>query len=88
MSNDKLPPHYGSGVSGDRFWPRPELDAILRHLKLGNSVALFGPRRNGKSSLLKESARILREDNQFIVIEVDGQGMEAVDVAVNIRGKQ
>ena len=78
MSKDKLPPHYGHGVSGDRFWARAELELMLRRLRLGNSVSVFGPRRNGKSSLLKESARILRENDQLTVIEVDGQGMDAV----------
>ena len=78
MSKDKLPPHYGYGVSGDRFWPRSELGLILRRLRVGNSAAVFGHRRNGKSSLLKECARILGEDEKLTVIEIDGQGMEAI----------
>lgn len=78
MSDDELPPHYGHGVSGHRFWKRAELNFLLRRVRLGNSVSIFGPRRNGKSSLLKEGARILKEDGQLTIIEVDGQGMDAV----------
>ena len=83
MSKDKLPPHYGHGVSGERFWPRPELDLLLRRLRLGNSISMFGLRRSGKSSLLKECIRILKEDGQLSVIEVDGQGMDAVSSLFN-----
>lgn len=76
---DKLKPHYGYGVSGDRFWPRPALvKQILIGLERSESLCLFGPRRTGKSSLLRECARLLREDADFTVIEINGEGMDAV----------
>ncbi len=84
MMKEQLPPHYGHGVSGDRFWPRPQLcSLILTALERGESVSLFGPRRTGKSSLLKECARRLREDGHFTVIEVNGEGMDAVASLLN-----
>lgn len=81
---NKLKPHYGHGVSGDRFWPRPALvKQILIGLERSESLCLFGPRRTGKSSLLRECARLLREDKRFIVIEINGEGMDAVTSLFN-----
>jgi energy-coupling factor transporter ATP-binding protein EcfA2 len=76
---DRLPPHYGHGVSGDRFWPRPALcEQVMTALKRGECVTLFGARRTGKSSLLRECARRLRDDDGVVVVEVNGEGLEAI----------
>ena len=76
---EKLAPHYGHGISGDRFWPRPALcRQIMAALRQGECVQLFGPRRTGKSSLLKECARRLRDEEGLAVVEVNGEGMDAV----------
>lgn len=75
----RLPPHYGHGVSGERFWPRERLCAeVLTALRHGECVKLFGPRRTGKSSLLKESARRLRAEGGFLVVEVNAEGLDGV----------
>jgi energy-coupling factor transporter ATP-binding protein EcfA2 len=74
-----LPPHYGHGVCGERFWPREALCAeVLTALRRGECVRLFGPRRTGKSSLLKECARRLRAEDGYLVVEVNAEGLDGV----------
>ena len=58
---EKLEPKTGVPVEGDAFWNRPEvvLELVTR-LESGASASLFGLRRIGKSSIMKEVARHLR----------------------------
>jgi hypothetical protein len=71
---EPLKTHFGAPVSGDKFFSRPyPVNLALNTLKDDGSVALFGPRRTGKSSILKEVARLLREEG-FHPIEIDLQG--------------
>lgn len=84
MQMKTLPPHYGLGVSGDRFWPRPVLcRQIITSLRRGECVQLFGPRRTGKTSLLKECARRMREEEGYTIIEINGEGMDVVSTLFN-----
>ncbi|MFT4924972.1 MAG: hypothetical protein ACI8WB_001062 [Phenylobacterium sp.] len=73
--------HYGGAVSGDQFWPRPEVvDNLVETLKAGESVSLFGLRRIGKSSAMKEAARIIELDAKaHIIVEIDAQDFNALD---------
>ena len=49
---------YGCAVSNEFFCPRPELERRLReHVLSGQHVAVVGPRRTGKSSLVLETVR-------------------------------
>ena len=83
--NPTLQRHYGGAVSGDQFWPRPEIiDNPVETLKGGESVSLFGLRRIGKSSAMKEAARIIEADDKdkaghYIIIDIDAQDYNALD---------
>ena len=60
-------------VSGDDFMFRDyEKSYCVNSLKEGNSLLVLGIRRTGKSSLLKEVARILSEQG-YHIIEIDCQ---------------
>lgn len=60
-------------VSGDDFMFRDfEKSYCINSLKEGNSLLVLGIRRTGKSSLLKEVARILNDDG-YHIIEIDCQ---------------
>jgi hypothetical protein len=73
--NTPLRPHYGHAVSGDGFWPRSYcVNLAVETLRNGGSIALFGPRRTGKSSIMRETARILRDGRKHHPIEIDLQG--------------
>lgn len=50
-------PRYGTHVFGDEFWPgaKPDPDELVERLIEGSSVAIFGLRRIGKSSLIAET---------------------------------
>src|SRR5262245_28594834 len=71
----RLRPHFGHAVSGDGFWPRSYCVRLaVETLRDGGSIALFGPRRTGKSSIMKEAARILKEGRAHHPIEIDLEG--------------
>lgn len=70
-----LRPHYGHAVSGDGFWPRSyAINLAVETLRDGGSIALFGPRRTGKSSIMRETARILKAGKVHHPIEIDLEG--------------
>ena len=63
------PFRYGQVVSAKNFCPRPELVAQLSgFIQSGQNVVLQGERRMGKTSLIYESVRRLR---QFRMLYVD-----------------
>lgn len=71
----QLRPHYGHAVAGDGFWPRSYcVNLAVETLRDGGSIALFGPRRTGKSSIMKEAARLLKEGKAHHPIEIDLEG--------------
>ncbi|MBN2773326.1 MAG: AAA family ATPase [Prolixibacteraceae bacterium] len=56
-------------VFGDDFMFRDyEKNYCVNSLKEGNSILILGIRRTGKSSLLKEVARLMREEDYKIVV--------------------
>ena len=64
----------GQPVSGDDFWKRPEVtDQIVEHLAAGTAnIKMFGLRRIGKSSVLRDLVTTLRARG-LTVIHVDTQ---------------
>jgi hypothetical protein len=75
----RLKRHYGNPVSGEHFWPRPEItQPIVESLLAGESVKLFGLRRTGKSSIMLDVEAALRKVGQK-PIYVDVQGNDRVD---------
>lgn len=55
------PFHYGGIVTDDHFCPRSRLEKRLTSLfRSGQNVALIGPRRVGKSSLIHRAAEAVR----------------------------
>lgn len=69
-----LKPHFGSPVSGEGFFPRAyAVNLTMNTIQDGGSAALFGPRRTGKSSVMKEVSRKLTEQGLH-PIEIDLQG--------------
>lgn len=78
----RLKRHYGNPVSGDYFWPRPDITGpIVDTLLAGESVKLFGLRRTGKSSVMLEVKSALEKSGRA-VIYVDVQGHDRVDKLV------
>ncbi|NQZ10066.1 MAG: hypothetical protein HRT35_23185 [Algicola sp.] len=79
----RLKRHFGGAVSGDQFWPRPEIvDNLVNTIKDGESVSLFGLRRIGKSSAMAEAARIIsqgKDANKYTIVEIDAQDYNALD---------
>jgi hypothetical protein len=75
----QLKRHYGNPVSGDHFWPRPDVtQPIVEALLAGESIKLFGLRRTGKSSIMLEVEAALRNAGRK-PIYVDVQGNDRVD---------
>lgn len=67
----------GNPVSGDDFWPRPDVvEPLLQDLVEGRgSRRLFGLRRLGKSSVLLELERRLGGRSDLRVVRVDVQAL-------------
>jgi len=67
----------GNPVIGGDFWPRPDVvdDIHARLTKHEQSVRLFGLRRIGKTSVLLELERRLREDPSLTVLRIDAQAI-------------
>lgn len=76
---DRLKRHYGNPVSGEHFWPRPDVtEPIVQSLLAGESIKLFGLRRTGKSSIMLELEAALAKAGRKPVY-VDVQGNDRVD---------
>ncbi|MFH1562468.1 MAG: ATP-binding protein [Nitrospirota bacterium] len=67
----KNPFVYGEEVSGDAFCDRKEeIAELLKDIESGENIIIFSPRRYGKTSLIKEIIRILRE-RAFLIVYID-----------------
>lgn len=70
--------HYGTAVSGDQCFGRPDLEArLLRQLESTNGVKMFGLRRIGKSTLTKYVIAQLEKDGRPYAF-FDGQGLNSL----------
>lgn len=59
---------FGVFVSGDQFYDRTEIRGdLLRYIRNGQNVLLYGPRRYGKSSLAFEVAEELRREGRLCI---------------------
>ena len=68
----KLRKAGGNWVDGDRFFDREvELEALAERVRHGGSTLLTAQRRMGKTSLVRELLRRLRETGEFEPIFVD-----------------
>src|SRR4051812_29819139 len=74
--------HYGGAVVDDYYWPRPELtEPIIDALNAGESASIFGLRRTGKSSELREIENALKRCGRN-PIYIDVQGQDRIDPIV------
>jgi len=70
---------YGRPVIGDKFWGRTEQVKMLRGLIMSHqNTVLVGERRVGKTSLVMNTAQILKG---FSVVKTHFQGVKSVDAA-------
>lgn len=68
----KLKREVGNWVSGDKFWGRQaELQSFIEQLDEGANILLTAPRRTGKTSLMREVARLLADRGRDLAIYVD-----------------
>lgn len=81
---DTLMRAHGNWVVGERFWDREsELELLIEYLEEGAHVLLVAPRRIGKTSLMRETAR--RISDRYICLHVDLQKAEsAADVIAEL----
>lgn len=61
---------HGNWVTGDRFWNRDdERELFERHIRDGAHLLIVAQRRMGKTSLMKEVARRLRDDYHCVFVD-------------------
>src|SRR3954471_19786642 len=67
MAADANPFSFGDIVSGVAFTDRvEEVARLVSDLRSGQNVAIIGPRRLGKSSLIEHVATVLRADGVLV----------------------
>lgn len=75
MAITPIPPQYGTAVTGQHRFPRPEVeaefDSVMRHT---NGARLFGLRRTGKSTEALACRDRLKADPAITLVELDAQG--------------
>ena len=79
MADRRLKRLYGGAVTGDYYWPRPDItDPMLESLLAGESLKQFGLRRTGKSSLMLAIQQALKNAGRKPVY-IDVQGFDRID---------
>ena len=77
----KLTQAYGNWVEGDRFWDRKaDTELLINKLDEGAHILLVAQRRMGKTSLMKEISRLLRD--RYICLFVDLQKASSAEDAI------
>lgn len=67
----KIRQAYGNPVEGENFWGREEdLKLFIKKLEDGAHIHLLGQRRLGKTSLMRETARSLKERFHCILVDL------------------
>lgn len=84
-----IEPKTGVPVEGGAFWSRPEqMLELIQRIEEGGSASLFGLRRIGKSSIMREAARHLRtRDYRCVMLNTEGMsgpGRLLVDLVQNL----
>ena len=78
---EKLIQAHGNWVDGDRFWDREqEIARLTEYIDEGAHVLLIAQRRIGKTSLMREIARRIRD--RYICLQVDLEKSESPADAV------
>jgi hypothetical protein len=81
MERLKLKRAQGNWVTGDRFWDREhEIRELINYLDDGAHVLIVAPRRIGKTSLMREAARVI--DGRYICLHVDLQKAKSPSDAI------
>ena len=72
----KLKLGHGNWVVGDQFWDRErEIERFIELIEEGAYILLVAPRRIGKTSLMRETAR--RINGRYICLQVDLQKFQS-----------
>lgn len=80
----KLKREVGNWVDGDRFWDRVHEFAELEELLAeGANVLIVAPRRVGKTSLMHETARRLKDEYHCLVVDLQ-KGLGPADALVEL----
>ena len=80
---DKLTKAGGNWVDGERFFNREaEVEALMERIREGRHTLLTAQRRMGKTSLVRETLRRLKDTGEFETLFVDleaaGDPMDAI----------
>lgn len=79
----KLMQANGNWVDGDRFWGRDvELQLFLGKLEAGGNLRMTAQRRMGKTSLMREAFRCLKEKGETIPLFVDLEDAKCAEDAI------
>ena len=84
MAEKTLKRAHGNWVVEDRFWDREkEMELFIEYLEEGAHILLVAQRRIGKTSLMREAARLI--EDRFICLQVDlQQSHSAADAIVEL----
>ena len=74
----------GNWVEGKRFWNREtEVELLIERIEEGSHTRIVAQRRLGKTSLMREVARLLKD--RYICLHLDFQDCQcAEDIIANI----
>jgi energy-coupling factor transporter ATP-binding protein EcfA2 len=76
-----LKPAHGNWVQGDRFWGREvDIELFTERIDEGANLLLVGQRRMGKTSLMRETARLLAD--RYLCVFVDFEKAESAADAI------
>lgn len=72
MKSETNPFVFGKVVTGDNFADRKELvKEMVLDVKSSQNLIIHGPRRLGKSSLMREVLRIMKSDHKYRIVYID-----------------
>ena len=70
--------HYGGAVSGEQYFPRPDLEQrFMNQLAHGAGIKMFGLRRIGKSTLRVYAIGQLEAEKRPVAF-IEGQGLQSL----------
>ena len=79
--DNKLKQAHGNYVEGDRFWNRvKDIELLIEKIDEGAHISLVAQRRMGKTSLMKEVQRLLKD--RYTCIYVDLQKARSAEDAI------
>lgn len=85
----KLKQSYGNWVTGDRFWDREtDLELFIEKIEEGANILLTAQRRMGKTSLMREAARLLSKRYLCLFIDLqkaDNPADAIVELSIALR---